>query len=209
MSVRVYEGLGAAENGKGAKVPFGVETGMKSIGPASFELHNQGEGNVVLGVMRADQHGGLATDKDTAVADEDTTYDGTGAQLVFTGATTAETPVCPGSVRLVDAGDVAPDLIDRDGDGILYTDDDDQDAAGTVNYITGALELSYPTGKAPGTGADAIEANYNYQDALTVPGGKRTFRVNSVPNEVEMTALVATDVQGGSLCKVNGIATWI
>lgn len=205
MSVRIFEDQGAAELNKANQVGR-----VESIGPATLILTSLSDAGNVVAAFENEQTGArIDSDKDTAVADEDTTYDGDGSTLVFSGQTTANTPVVPKSVTIVDAGAVAPDLIDRDGDGRLYTDDVDEDFAGTVDYFTGALELSYPTGKAPGTGTDAIEANYSYQDELLGARGRRNYQIgNSLPDEA-IKVLAACDAAGGVQVRTEAVGTWL
>jgi hypothetical protein len=196
MATQVYEGQAAAEKNKAVEA-----VRLEGGGAVNFIVSNQGSANVVTQVTKGGTR--VDTDKDTAVAVEDTLYNGDGATLAFSGEELDHLPVIPGSVTLSDAGSVGPDLVDRDGDGIFYTDDVDEDAAGTIDYFTGALILAYPTGKAPGTGADAINAAYSYQDAQQVPGGRRTFEIAaSLPDEAVVCS-VACDSQVGCLCRVD------
>lgn len=203
-NVRVHEDQGAAEL-NAAKVVGRVQ----SIGPVTMVMQNLGDHNVVFSFFNERTGASILSDRDTAVADEDTTYDGDGSTLVFSGASLGNTPALPGTVRIVDSGAVAPDLIDRDKDGNLYTDDVDEDFAGTVDYFTGALELSYPTGKAPGTGTDAIEANYSYQDVVLGKRGRRNYAIANVLQEETVVAYAACDDGEGSPIRTSGVATWL
>lgn len=201
MATRVFEGLA------GAKYSEGVEgLRIESVGPVTVVATCQGPAGAVIGCSRADGTF-LATDKDTGVTGEDTTYDGDGSTLEFSGAALAQTPVVPGSLVLSDAGAVAPDLVDK-GDGKLYTADEDEES-GTVDYLTGDLVLAYPAGKAPGTGVDAIEAAYSYQDELLVAGGRRNFSLANVGADETVVVKAAADAIEGCLVKLEGIATWL
>jgi hypothetical protein len=181
---------------------------MESIGPVSIVAHNQGSNTIALAVSKLVDGSIVATDKDTAVADEDTAYDGDTSTLEFTGEALDNTPILPGSVTIKPtSGGDSVNATDRDGDGILYTDDDDEDACGTIDYFTGDLALDYPTGKAPNTGD--IDADYTYQDEATVAGGKRTFNITSVVQGDHLVVKAACSAKGGSFVKVDGIASWV
>lgn len=91
-------------------------------------------------------------DQETLQADEDTGYNGNGSTVNFSGQSLDNPPIVPGTV-LVQGLAPAPDLRDIYCDGVLYTVDSDLEVAGSINYITGALTLAYPSAaKAPGTG---------------------------------------------------------
>lgn len=204
MSVRIFEDQGAAELNKANQVGR-----VESIGPVTVVVNNlDDDANLVVSFDNEQTGDQILSDRDTAVADEDTSYDGDTSQLVFTGASLGNTPILPRSVLVKpEPGVDSVNLIDRDGDGNLYTVDDDEDFAGTVNYFTGALELSFPTGKAPNTGD--ILADYAYQDELLVPRGRRNYQIgNSLPDEA-VRVYAATDAAAGASVKTESVGTWL
>ena len=170
---------GAALNNQAAEIGRITET----LGPVVLAVKNDGEVAVVISVEKLSDSAALALSEDTAVTDEDTGYDGDTTDLVFTGEDLANTPIIPGSVTIAPtAGVDSVDATDRDGDGKLYTSDVDEDFCGTIDYFTGALELSYPAGKAPNT--TNILADYSYQDEACVPGGFHSVNIpTNLPDE--------------------------
>lgn len=135
---------------------------------------------VALSVSRQSDSAIVALDEDTAVANEDTAYDGNTSTLAFSGESLDNTPIVPGTVVIEPtAGGDTVNATDRDGDGILYTDDNDEDACGTINYFTGALVLDYPTGKAPNT--TNIVADYTYSVSTEVLGQRNFYIANLSP----------------------------
>lgn len=204
MSVRIFEDQGAAELNKANQVGR-----VESIGPVTVVVQNLDENaNVVISCDNEQTGTQVLTDKDTAVADEDTVYNGDTSTLVFSGEALDNVPILPKSVVVKPtAGGDSVNLSDRDGDGNLYTVDDDEDFAGTVDYFTGALELSFPTGKAPNTGD--IDADYAYQDEPLVPRGRKNFQIgNSLPDEA-VRVFAAADDAGGALVKSESVGTWL
>lgn len=204
MSVRIFEDQGAAELNKAVKVGR-----VESVGPITVVAQNLSElHNVVLSFENETTASQVFSDKDTAVADEDTVYDGDTSDLVFTGEDLDNTPIIPGSVTVKPtAGVDSVNLVDRDGDGRLYTVDVDEDFAGTIDYFTGALELSFPAGKAPNTGD--IDADYSYQDEATTPRGRRNFQIlNSLPEEALVVKAACDDAAGAGV-KVEAVGTWL
>lgn len=204
MTVRVFEDQGAAEQNKAVVVGR-----VQSIGPVDVIMSHLGtEGEVVCSLEDQRTGAHISSDKDTAVADEDTGYDGDTSTLTFTGQTLNNLPVVPGTVTVKPtAGGDTVNATDRDGDGILYTSDGDEDVCGSINYFTGALELSYPAGKAPNTGD--IDCDYEYQDATLKARGRRNFRVNNVLQEETVVVKAAASNAGGVKIRVDGIATWV
>lgn len=165
----VHQGYGAAlENAVGQILTIG-----EAKGPITLSVKHVDEdgGEVVVQVTRKSDGALVALAEDTAVTDEDTGYDGDASTLVFTGQTLNNTPIVPGSVTVKPtAGGNSVNLVDTNGDGILYTDDNDADQAGTINYFTGALSLSFPSGKDPNT--TNILADYTYGVGIAVLGTK-------------------------------------
>jgi hypothetical protein len=99
--------------------------------------------------------------EETAVAAENTGYTGNASTRVFSAQSLNELPIIPGTVVVTPtAGGNSVNATDLYKDGKLYTDDADLDICGTINYFTGALYLSYPSGKDPNTGG--ISADYTY-----------------------------------------------
>ncbi len=202
MSVRVSNDFGAAENNKAIEV-----LRFKSLGPVQIVLNNQSAtGTCVMSVEKLSDGSAVATDKDTDVTAEGPPYTGNASTLVFTGQVLNNLPIVPGSVDVTPtAGGNTVDCTDVNKDGILYSTDVDLDVCGTINYFTGALELSYPLGKDPNTGA--ITADYSYQDILRAKGHKNYTISNLVADET-LICKVATDIAGGALIKAHGVSTW-
>lgn len=209
MSVRVFEGQGAAELNKAVQVGR-----VESIGPATIIVSNLPNAddnvnpNLVVSFENEQTEAQIFADTDTAVADEDTGYDGDTSTLVFTGQSLNNTPIIPKSVTVKPtAGGDSVNLIDRDGDGNLYTVDNDEDLAGTIDYFTGALELSFPAGKAPNT--TDIDADYSYQDEALVAGGRKNYQIaNSLPDE-SIKVFAATDQATGAKVRTEMVGTWL
>jgi hypothetical protein len=153
-------------------------------GPLTLAVENLGDNNVVVQVRKKSDDSVVALSEDTPVSNEDTAYDGDASTLVFTGQALNNTPIVPGTVVIEPtAGGNSVNLTDKDSDGKLYTDDNDLDFAGTVDYFTGALELSFPAGKDPA--ATNILADYTHQGSPIVPRGKRNLNVlNQPPSQV-------------------------
>lgn len=171
----VHDGFGAAPKGAAATI---LEVSETPGGPVTLAVHNQDAGSVVLAATRKSDGAVVVLEQDTQVADEDTVYNGDTSTLVFSGQSLTNTPIVPGTVVVKPlAGGTTVNGTDRDGDGRLYTSDVDEDFMGTVDYFTGALELSYPAGKAPNTGD--IDADYNYGVAVG-DYGKKTFGVQNL-----------------------------
>jgi len=99
---------------------------------------------------------GLFDDFTTApvvdVVDEDTGEEGDGDEDEFT-FSLEETPVVPETLVVWDSNEV---FTDDDGDGSL---DGDQGGDGSINYVTGEVELDFESAPADG---DPIMANYSY-----------------------------------------------
>lgn len=169
----VHQGFGAALENAAAEI---LRIG-EAKGPITLSVKHADEdgGLVVVQVTRKSDGALVALAEDTAVTDEDTAYDGDASTLVFTGEALDNTPIVPGSVTIKPtAGGNSVNLVDTNADGILYTDDDDADQAGSINYFTGALELSFPTGKDPNT--TNILADYTYGIGVAVLG-TRNFQI--------------------------------
>jgi len=147
---------------------------VSGLGPAVLTVKNDSDTPCVLGAYLLDASGtdqrAQTTTTSTTVTTEASGYTGNASTLAFSGQTINNTPVVPRSIRLHPATS-GVDLIDG-GDGVFYTDDTDQDVAGTVDYFTGAMTLAYPTGKAPD---GAINVAYIYEDATLGAYGRKTF----------------------------------
>lgn len=176
-----FDGRGAAlENAVGEVVRID-----NVYGPVSLAVTNLDTASLVVQAKRKSSGALVALTEDTAVAAEDTAYDGDTSTLDFTGEALNNVPIVPGSVTIKPtAGGTTVNATDRDGDGKLYTADDDEDECGSINYFTGALELHYPTGKAPNT--TNITADYTYSQIIGGLG-KKTVHVpfmSAVDDEV-------------------------
>lgn len=169
-----HQGYGAAlENAANLILNIG-----EAKGPITLAVHHVDEdgGEVVIQVTRKSDGALVALAEDTAVVDEDTVYDGNASTLDFTGQSLNNTPIVPGSLTVKPtAGGNTVNLTDKDGDGLLYTDDVDEDLAGSINYFTGALVLNFPLGKDPNT--TNILADYTYGVGVQVLG-RRNFQIS-------------------------------
>jgi len=175
MSAR-YDGFSAAPNNAVPTDPT-VLVSETPGGPMTIVVTNVGDYPVTLQAKRSSDDTLVALAEETAVADEDTGYDGDTSELNFTGEALDNTPIVPGSVTVKPtAGGDSVNATDRDSDGKLYTSDDDEDECGTIDYATGDLTLYYPSGKAPNTGD--IDADYQYS-VLSVVGGKKTYSLTA------------------------------
>lgn len=204
MSVRIFEDQGAAELNKANQVGR-----VESIGPVTVVVNNLDDAaNCVVSFDNEQTGEQVLSDRDTPVADEDTAYVGDTSETDFSGEALDNTPILPKSVVVKPtAGGDSVNLTDRDGDGNLYTVDDDEDLAGTIDYFTGALTLSFPAGKEPNTGA--IDADYAYQDEPLVPRGRRNYQIgNSLPDEA-IRVYAASDAAAGAPVKTEAVGTWL
>lgn len=197
----VTDGFGAAPENA---VPT-IETmriGETGGGPTTIAITNEGAYPVVPRAMRESDSVLQALAEETAVASEDTGYDGDASTLVFSGQVLNNLPVVPGSLVVVPtAGGNSVNLQDINGDGILYTVDSDADVAGSINYATGALELSFPTGKDPA--ATNILANYQYSESTIANGAKKHYHLAAFPVGMPEDALLVSCVGLGGASKVR------
>lgn len=169
--IRIAEDVGYAKNNEKNLIQR-----IDQDGPTSLTVQNLGEAAVVFSAEKHSDDSNIAMSGDTAVAAENTGYTGNDSTLAFTGQALNNTAIVPGTVEIIPTtGSNTVDAYDTDGDGILYTDDDDAEECGTINYHTGALVLAYPTGKAPNTGT--ISANYNYQTATVADAGQQVMTI--------------------------------
>ncbi len=207
MAARIFENHVTAELNKAVPVSQPLQP-VESIGPVSLLMFNQGTAACVVQAKKQSDGTVVATDKDTVNTDEDTAYDGDTSALVFSGQVLNVLPIVPGTVTVKPtAGGDSVNGTDRDGDGKLFTADVDEDFMGTVDYFTGALELTYPAGKAPNT--TNILCTYTSQDSTLIGGGRKNYQINNVLQGDAVIPAVACDDAGGSFVKIEAIATWI
>lgn len=201
MSTDQY-GIGAALKNNNNEV-MRIED---SLGPVTLVTKNMGDTNsVVVSAFKVSDGSRVALAGETAVTDEDTGYDGDTAELNFSGEALNNTPIVPGSVTITPtAGGDSVDAVDTNGDGLLYTDDEDADLCGTINYATGDLVLSYPAGKAPNT--TNITADYSYGKEVK-PYGISTEQLQANPPS-ENYIIKATGLGGSSQVKVEAFITF-
>ena len=199
----VQQGFGAALENEAAQV---MEI-SEAYGPITIVVRNLDARDVVLSVSRKTTSALVALAQDTAVTNEDTGYDGDASTLVFTGQALNNVPIVPGSVTIAPtAGGNTVNATDLYGDGKLYTSDVDLDFCGTIDYFTGALELSYPTGKDPA--ATNILANYTYSEK-TLASGIKTYQVNNLsPKDFESLIVKAAAKAGPARVRVVGFKTY-
>lgn len=192
--MKVNYGTFAALANSGSKV-FDIQ-GLAPIVVIAESLKESGHDSAValISAYLKGFHGGVLSTNSTQVSDEDTAYNGNNATLLFTGEALDNTPILPRSVTVKPAtGGNTVNLIDRDGDGILYTDDDDEDEAGSVDYFTGDINLSFPTGKAPNTGD--IDCDYKHEDEALAVSGRKSFIFESL-NPTDILVINACCKQG-------------
>jgi hypothetical protein len=197
----VHDGFGAAPENAVPTLET-LRVGETTGGPTTIAVTNEGDYPVVPRAKRESDNVLQALVEETAVAAEDTGYDGDASELNFTGEALNNTPVVPGSVTIKPtAGGNSVDAKDTNGDGILYTDDDDADACGTINYNTGAVTLSYPSGKDPNT--TNITADYSHSSAVVANGGKAHFHLAAFAPGVPEDALMVSCAGLGGASKVR------
>lgn len=186
---------------------------VQGYAPIGVVLQNQDAVECVLGAYKISSAGvaGRATlaDVDTQRTAEATGYTGNSVTLSFSGQDLNNLPIVPKSVTVYAA--VSALTLEDGGDGILYTVDADRNAAGTINYFTGALVLTYPTGKAPN---GALSANYKSSDATLKASARKAYSFSSLaPGEVLVLGLACKAPALSSLvfveASVSGGATFI
>lgn len=200
----VHDGFGAAPENAVPTLET-VRIGETLGGPTTISVRNEGTSDVVLQATRESDGALLELEEETKVTAEDTGYDGDTSTLVFTGQTLDNTPVVPGSVTVKPtAGGDSVNCTDRDGDGNLYTSDNDEDLCGTINYNTGALTLNYPTGKAPNT--TNITCDYTYSAQVEPNGAKKHFHLSSFAAGQPEDAIIlkCAGLGGPSKVKIEG-----
>ncbi len=192
-----------------AKVNEATEIGrVDGAGPVVLTVNNKGPSDIVVSVSKLSDESIVMTDKDTAVSAEDTGYNGDTVTLDFTGQSLNNVPIIPGTILVIPpAGGDTVNATDRDGDGKLYTDDGDEDECGFVNYHTGAIDLSYPAGKAPNTGD--IDCDYKYS-VKVVPGGIQVMKLANVPPTETYVVKVAAKMasNGASSVRIDALSTF-
>jgi len=174
------QGYGAALKNEAAEILRITD----AKGPITLVCKNVDENGdeVVLSCAKKSDGSLVALQEDTAVTDEDTGYDGNASTLDFTGQVLDNLPIVPGSLTVKPtAGGNSVNAVDRDGDGKLYTDDNDEDECGSIDYFTGALVLHFPTGKDPNT--TNILADYTYSEKTVKMGQKNYYIGNLVPGD--------------------------
>jgi len=134
-----------------------------------------GRADAIVAAWKIDPTTGLAgramqSTTATAITLEATGYVGNGTDRAFSGQVLDHLPIVPRSVTLTPASGT---VLQDGGDGIFYTVDADKQAAGTIDYFTGAMTLAYPVGKAPGVGA--INAAYLYEAEVLKPYGRKAY----------------------------------
>jgi hypothetical protein len=202
-----HEGLNAALANAASEIVRVAD----SAGPFVLAVKDLEGQNVVLSVSKKSDGSLVALEEDTAVASEDTLWNGDTTTLDFaTNAPTPgdgildNTPIVPGSVTIAPtAGGDSVNATDRDGDGKLYTSDVDEDYCGTIDYFTGAANLFYPSGKAPNTGA--ILAHYTYSEICTANGQKAYHINNLVPGSADEALIVKAAGADNTRVKVEAI----
>jgi hypothetical protein len=204
----VHDGFGAAPQNAVPTLET-LRVGETGGGPTTIAITNEGTNPVVPRVKRESDSVLQALDEETAVASEDTGYDGDASTLVFTGQALNNVPIVPGSVVVVPtAGGNTVNLKDTNGDGILYTDDDDADVAGSIDYSDGTLELNFPAGKDPA--ATNILSNYQYSASTIANGAKKHYHLAafSVGNPEDALLVSCAGLGGASKVKIEAFQSF-
>lgn len=202
--------MSAVQQGYGAALENEAVTIMKiseASGPITLAVHHVDEDGdeIVLSASRQSDGSLVALNEDTAVSAEDTGYDGDASELNFTGQALNNVPIVPGSVTVKPtAGGNSVNATDKDGDGKLYTDDDDEDYCGTINYFTGALVLFYPVGKDPA--ATNITADYTYSEK-TVKLGMKNYHVSYLTPQDNEVLIVKVAGKANSRVRIEAFQT--
>lgn len=197
MTVANHDGRGAALENKASEILVLSE----ALGPVTLSVRNEGDNPIVVSAEDKLTGALIATDDETAVAAEDTVYDGNASTLAFSGEALNNTPIIPKSVVVKPtAGGNTVNLFDRDGDGLLYTADVDEDLAGTIDYATGDLVLDFPAGKDPNT--TNILADYSHASGTTVDRGRVSLRIGNNPPGKDIV-VKATGLGGNSQAQIT------
>jgi hypothetical protein len=191
-----FRSLGAALENKANEIARIGE----ALGPVTLAVANRGDNEVVLSVKRLSDGAHIALDDETAETGHaiGTGYTGDTTTRDFTTKALAHVPVVPGTVEVTPtAGGNSVNCSDKDADGLLYAY---YTAAwhlcGSIDYFTGLLELHYPVGKAPNTGA--ITCNFSHVPKTTKPLGKVSKRVGNLPPTATYIISAAAKLGGGS-----------
>lgn len=206
MSAR-FQSFGAALENVATEV---IRVG-EALGPVTLILNNLGSSDVILAVNRLSDDSVIALDDDTAVTGHafSPAYTGNTSTLDFTGSTVSHTFLIPGTVTVTPTtGGNSVNSSDVYQDGILYASISSVYVeCGTVNYFTGAIDLHYPTGKAPNTGA--ITASFSYSSKSCKPLGKVTKRISNLPpSETFIVKALSKLTYGSSKVRIEGIVTF-
>lgn len=197
-----FQGYGVALNNEAAEI---MRVG-EALGPITLMVENEGSVEVVLSAHKLSDGSVVHMDKDTVVASENTGYSGNNSDLAFTGQTLNNLPIVPGTVVITPQSGGSTVLAqDTNGDGILWTVDTVPAVCGTINYFTGALELSYPAGHAPNTGV--INAAYYYQDHTVNALGKKVLQLQNLP-PTETFVIKAAGKAGNSPVRIDAVITF-
>jgi hypothetical protein len=183
----------------------------EALGPVTLVVDNRGDNEVVLSVSRLSDGALIPLDDDVALTSQaiGTGYTGNTTLLDFTGKAVTHKPIVPGSVTVTPtAGGTSVNSTDKDGDGKLYAYyTGAYHLCGTVDYFTGAIDLHYPTGKAPNTGA--ITANYSYSSESVKPLAKVSKRINNLPpTATYLVKAAAKNGAGSSQVRVDGFISF-
>lgn len=191
-----FRGLGAALENKANE----IERIGEALGPVTLAAANRGDNEVVLSVKRLSDGKHVALDDEVAHtgAAIGTGYTGDTTTRDFTTKAVANKPVVPGTVLVTPTpGGNSINCNDVDGDGILYaTILGVKTVIGSVDYFTGGIDLHYPAGKAPNTGA--ITCNYSHVAKSIKPLGKVSKRVGNLPPSATYIISAAAKKGGGS-----------
>ena len=176
----------------------------EALGPVVLVVDNQGDNDVILTVSKLSDESHVSLADDTAVSGGafSPAYTGNASTLDFTGSKVGYYPVIPGTVTVTPtAGGNSVDATDEDQDGNLYaTISTVKTLVGTINYITGEVDLHYPSGSDPNTGA--ITASYEYTAAAGKPLCKMVKNISNLP-PAETYVIKALSKKGYGSCPVR------
>jgi len=203
----LYNGFGAALKNAAAEV---LRIG-EAYGPIALVIRNIDDKELVLSVSRKSSGKLVLLQGDTAVTVHaiGTGYTGNTTDRDFTGQSLAHVPVIPGSVTVKPtAGGNSINSSDVDGDGKLYAYISSvKTLCGSVNYFTGLVDLHYPVGKAPNTGA--ITCDFSYSSGVVKSNGIKTFQVPYLsPKNFETLIVKVASKLGNARVRATGFLSF-
>ena len=179
-------------------------------GPVTLIVNGEGNNDVIVQVKKLSDGSIVSLNDDTTRTLQAFTpaYTGNTVLLDFTGSI-SYVYLVPGTVHVIPtSGGNSVNAADDDADGILYaTISAVKTAVGTVNYFTGAIELHYPAGSEPNTGA--IRWTAHTTAAPTKAHGKTSKRVSNLPPaETYIVSACAKKGSGSCTLRIDAIVSF-